>query len=265
MENMTKNDDMVVVTGAEKGLCDRVAQVLTSAGIPVSLEPSGSSNSYLNPQPQKTSSAEALVVCGNGQSDAEVKLRQLSQAVEQSPVSVVVTDIRGAITYVNPQFCKLTGYAFEEVVGRNPRILKSGSQDTMYYTSMWKTIASGDIWHGEFHNFKKNGESYWEQASISPIRDAHGRITHYVAVKEDISARKKIEAEREQLITELQAALHKVKTLSGLLPICSGCKKIRTDGGYWQHVETYISSHTNAQFSHGLCPECMKKYFAGYV
>jgi PAS domain S-box-containing protein len=122
-----------------------------------------------------------------------LQLRKLSHAVEQSPVSIVITDLLGGIEYVNPKFCALTGYSFEEVRGKNPRILKSGSMPNESYRQMWATITSGEEWHGEFHNRKKNGELYWELASISPIRDDKGNVTHFVAMKEDITERKRME------------------------------------------------------------------------
>lgn len=123
----------------------------------------------------------------------EEQLRKLSQAVEQSPATVVITDTKGNIEYVNPKFTNLTGYSFEEAIGNNPRILKSGRQNADFYSDMWKTISNGSLWRGEFHNMKKNGDLYWESASISPIVDENGRITHYIAVKEDITARKEAE------------------------------------------------------------------------
>jgi PAS domain S-box-containing protein len=193
------------------------------------------------------------------------KIRQLSVAVEQSPASIVITNTAGDMEYVNPKFIELTGYTPAEVLGKNPRVLKSGEKSPDAYRELWKTISAGNEWRGEFHNKKKNGEFYWEFASISPIRDAAGRVTHYVAVKEDITARKKTEADRDQLIQELQKALANVKALSGLLPICAGCKKIRDDKGYWNQVENYIQKHSEAKFSHGMCPDCLKKWYPELV
>lgn len=127
----------------------------------------------------------------------EDELRKLSRAVEQSPSVVVITNLAGEIEYVNPKFTETTGYTPEEVYGRNPRILKSGETPPAEYARMWRTITSGGEWRGEFHNRRKNGELYWEQASLSGIKDASGTITHYLAVKEDITARKEAEdAER---------------------------------------------------------------------
>jgi PAS domain S-box-containing protein len=192
---------------------------------------------------------------------AEEKLRQLSTAVEQSPASILITDTAGDIEYVNPKFVQVTGYLLAEALGKNPRILKSGEKSPEAYRELWETISAGKEWSGEFHNKKKNGELYWESASISPIRDLAGRITHYVAVKEDITARKQTEAERDKLIQDLQEALANVKSLSGLLPICASCKKIRDDKGYWSQVESYISQHSEATFTHGICPDCIKKLY----
>ncbi|MCL5962336.1 MAG: PAS domain S-box protein [Chloroflexi bacterium] len=121
---------------------------------------------------------------------AERQLRKLSRAVEQSPSTIVITDAQGAIEYVNPKFTKLTGYTFEEALGQNPRILKTDKTPPETHKNLWRTITSGAEWQGEFCNKKKNGELYWESASISPIRNSQGIITHFVAVKEDITARK---------------------------------------------------------------------------
>jgi PAS domain S-box-containing protein len=124
---------------------------------------------------------------------AEGELKKLSRAVQQSPASVVITDRKGDIEYVNPKFTSLTGYTGEEALGKNPRILKSGMHSVEFYRDMWSVLASGNEWRGEFRNKKKNGELYWEYASISPIRDKFGEITHFIAVKEDITDRKKAE------------------------------------------------------------------------
>lgn len=130
---------------------------------------------------------------------AEEENRKLLRGIEQSPATIVITDIDGRIEYVNPKFTEVTGYTFEEAIGNNPRILKSGEKSPEEYKLMWETIKNGKEWRGEFHNKKKNGELYWEQASISPIKDDQGNITHFIAVKEDIT-------ELKRLIEELFAA-----------------------------------------------------------
>ena len=133
----------------------------------------------------------------------EDKIRILTSAVEQSPVSIVITGLDGEIEYVNPKFSQITGYSSEEAIGQNPRILKSGSKPSEDYKILWETITSGQEWHGEFLNVKKNGEHYFESASISPVFDEYGKIAHYIAVKEDITDRKK----KEEQINTLSAVV----------------------------------------------------------
>jgi PAS domain S-box-containing protein len=124
---------------------------------------------------------------------SEETLTKLSTAVEQSPSVITITNLKGDIEYVNPKFTKVTGYYPNEVLGKNPRILKSGNYDNENYYSIWEKIANGEEWHGEFYNKKKNGELYWETASISPILNKYGEITNYVKVAEDITQRKRNE------------------------------------------------------------------------
>lgn len=134
----------------------------------------------------------------------ETELRKLSKAITQSPVSVVITDIEGAIEYVNPRYCEVTGYTSDETIGQNPRILNAGIQPKEYFKNLWDTILSGDIWYGEFCNRKKNGEIYWESASISPLTDNNGKITHFVGIKEDITERRKMEVELKKAKQEAE-------------------------------------------------------------
>jgi PAS domain S-box-containing protein len=136
----------------------------------------------------------------------EEELSKLTRAVENSPVSVLITDINGNISYVNPWFSQVTGYGLEEVVGRNPRILKSGKHHSNYYKILWDTITKGEIWHGEFLNKKKNGELYWEQASISPVFDGKGNIINYVAIKDDITEHKRRDTELRKAKEEAERA-----------------------------------------------------------
>lgn len=126
---------------------------------------------------------------------AEENLRKLSHAVEQSQVSIVITNKDGVIEYVNPKFCEVTGYSIEEVIGQNPRILKSGEWKPESYKGLWNNITTGRNWTGIFHNRKKNGELFWESAHISPIKNESGFVTHFIAVKEDIT--EKVKAEEE--------------------------------------------------------------------
>ncbi|BDU73616.1 diguanylate cyclase domain-containing protein [Mesoterricola silvestris] len=121
------------------------------------------------------------------------RIKILIKAIEQSPVSVIITDPRGVIQYVNPKFTKLMGYTLEEAVGQTPRILKGGFLTREFYTNLWDTILAGNEWHGLFHNRTKQGDLVWELASISPIRDDNGVITHFVGVKEDITELKRLQ------------------------------------------------------------------------
>ncbi|MBK8957315.1 MAG: PAS domain S-box protein [Proteobacteria bacterium] len=128
---------------------------------------------------------------------AEDALRKLSLAVEQSPNSIVITDLDAHIEYVNARFCEITGYSAEEAYGQNPRILRSGSTSSAEYAAMWDKLVHGQSWVGEFVNKRKDGTEYIEWAQISPVRQADGTITHYVATKEDITAKKRQEKELE--------------------------------------------------------------------
>lgn len=118
------------------------------------------------------------------------QVRKLTAAVEQSPIAIIITDEQAVIEYVNPRFVELTGYGAGEILGQNPRLLKSGEVPPAQYEEMWKTLSSGLTWRGQLINRKKNGDLFWENAVISPIRDQTGRITNYVALKEDITQQK---------------------------------------------------------------------------
>jgi PAS domain S-box-containing protein len=130
-----------------------------------------------------------------GRQRAERELRKLSRAIEQSPNSIFITNIKGIIEYVNPTTIKLTGYSSDELIGQNPRIFSTGEKQKEEYALLWETITVGKEWKGEFHNKKKNGELFWESATISPIINDDGEITNYVAINEDITERKKLTME----------------------------------------------------------------------
>ncbi len=136
----------------------------------------------------------------------EEQLRKLSCAIEQSPSIVVITDTLGAIQYVNPRFTQLTGYTREAVMGKNPRILKSGDISPEVYKELWETISAGNEWRGEFCNKKKNGELYWETACISPIKNPDGTISSYIGVAEDVTRIRQEEKEKQNLIEQLYHA-----------------------------------------------------------
>lgn len=160
--------------------------------------------------------------------ESEEKLKILSLAVDQNPASIVITDIQGNIEYVNPKFTLLTGYSSNDVIGKNPRILKSGMTSIQEYKNLWDTITRGGEWRGEFQNLKKNGEFYFESAWISPITDESGAITHFLAVKEDITERKNSEK--------------KIKTLSEAIEQSPTCIIITDANGKIEFVNSKFAS-----------------------
>jgi len=133
----------------------------------------------------------------------EYELRKLSLAVEHSPASIAITNARGIYEYVNPRFVQVTGYTLAELAGKTPRILKSGESPAEDYAALWASISAGKEWSGEFHNRKKNGELYWDRASITPIVAPDGTITHFLSVQEDVTERKRAEAELQRSHAEL--------------------------------------------------------------
>ena len=139
----------------------------------------------------------------------EEEIRRLLRAIEQAPSAVVITDTAGNIEYANPKFTHLTGYPFDEAVGKNIRILKSGETPPEVYTQLWGTITAGKEWRGELRNKKKNGEFYWEFSSICAIINSEGMTTHYVAVKEDIAQRKEIERLKDEFVSVVS---HELRT-----------------------------------------------------
>lgn len=202
---------------------------------------------------------------------AEEDLRILSHAVEQSPISIIITDTTGKIEYVNPKFTQVSGYSREEAAGHNPRLLKSDETSPEEYRQLWTTILHGDTWRGEFHNRRKDGTLYWESASISPVLDDGGQVAHFVAVKEDITERKKAEealahrlAELEA-VTEISSELRKTQSraemmavilgkLAGLLKADGAAFAMRDPTSYETVVESAIGQfapNTDRRFATG--------------
>ncbi len=142
---------------------------------------------------------------------AEAENVRLATAIEQAAEGVLITDVDGAIQYVNPAFTRLTGYTRAEAVGQNPRFLKSGGHDFQFYQELWQTISAGHIWHGEMVNRRKDGTLYTEDTTIAPVRDSAGAITNFIAIKQDVTERKRAEdalrrqAALDELITKILA------------------------------------------------------------
>lgn len=160
-------------------------------------------------------------------------LNKLWCAIEQSSSVIVITNNWGIIEYVNPKFTQLTGYHSEEVIGKNPRILKPDSVSSGEFRKMWETISLGKEWRGEFCNKKKDGELYWEFASISPVKNANGVITHYVAVKEDITERKRADEERNNHLRELE----------DFMSFSTITNEAMQDESLFKHLSTALRTH----------------------
>ena len=186
-----------------------------------------------------------------GRKEGERTLRQLSQAVEQSPSAIVITDATGNIEYVNPKFTSLTGYSYEEVLGKNSRILKSGETPPEIYKELWDTITAGREWRGEFHNRKKDGELFWEHATIAPIMDKNGAITSFLAVKEDITDYKLLNeqflrAQRIENIGSLASGIaHDLNNI--LSPIMMACSILADDLTAETHKKLVLTIQEAAQ------------------
>jgi PAS domain S-box-containing protein len=166
----------------------------------------------------------------------EAERRRLARAVDQSPVTVVITDLTGAIDYANPQFTRSTGYTLEEVRGQNPRVLKSGAQPPEVYQQLWATISAGREWRGELCNRRKDGSLFWEEATISPVLDDKGQPTHYLAIKEDI--------------TEQRATLEKLREQAMLLEVTrDAIIVVNLDGGvtFWNRAAEKIYGWSAAE------------------
>lgn len=176
------------------------------------------------------------------QKDAELRLRQMSLAVDQSSNSVVITDTNGVIQYVNSAFVKTTGYSLSEVIGKNPSILQSGKTPVHLFTEMWGSISNGEEWSGQFINKKKNGEVYEEHVVVAPIRGEHGQITHYIATKENITELKKARKQAEKASKAkgefLAYMSHEIRTP---LNVILGMTNLVLEGDLETEQESYLN------------------------
>lgn len=201
--------------------------------------------------------------------EKEFLVTKLSKALESSPASVIITDIKGDIEYVNTKFEEVTGYSKEEVVGKNPRILKSGNNFKIDYTNLWQTILKGETWHGELKNIKKNGDFFWENATITSVKDSEGIISNFIALKEDITEKKAQEkkylyalfeaqeSEKLKFGEELHDSLSQIlSAMSFYLDACLNPKNTNTDQklGYLEKVKELSGDalRESRHISHGL-------------
>jgi PAS domain S-box-containing protein len=195
---------------------------------------------------------------------AEEAMSYLAALVESSEDAVIGKSLDGKILTWNSGAERIYGYTADEVRGRSVTMLYSPEHpdDSLL---LYDKIKNGErIERLDKVRVRKDGQLIDISLTLSPIKNAKGEVIGVSAIERDITARKKQEAERVKLIKDLREALTKIKTLRGLLPICASCKKIRDDRGYWQKVESYISQHTEAEFTHGICPECRTKLYPEY-
>jgi PAS domain S-box-containing protein len=195
------------------------------------------------------------------QKQAQTAVAYLAALVESSDDAIIGKTLEGVILTWNSGAERMYGYAAEEVVGRSISILVPPYRPEEW-SEIYEKLRQGEwIDRYETVRLKKDGTAVDVSLTLSPIRDAAGAVIGVSAIERDITARRRVEEERLKLIEELTYALAKIKTLKGLLPICASCKKIRDDGGYWQKVESYLSEHTDAEFTHGLCPDCLETLY----
>ena len=206
----------------------------------------------------------SLVLMFNKRLLVEVKTQEekFSKAFHSSPYAITLTRLSdGQIIEVNDGFVNITGYQYAEIMGKTTVGLHLWDKEEDHVVAVNELSKSGKVQGREFQFRKKSGEMITGllSAEIIPINNQEFILSSIC----DITERKWVELEREKLIRELQEALASVKQLSGMLPICASCKKIRDDKGYWNQVEVYIRDHSEAEFSHGICPECKEKLYPG--
>lgn len=184
---------------------------------------------------------------------------KLQQVLNNSPVSIVITDINGSIEHVNPHFTQTTGYALEEVIGKNPRILKSDFHPEKAYVKLWNTISHNQVWTGTFRNIKKSGEDYWESAIIAPVENNKGKITNYIAIKQEIT--EQVYLREQLLLKEDEKIINFEKTLETFVAIVED--RDTYTGGHSQRVASYC--RMIAQKMKYSIQECDLIYRAGIL
>ena len=181
-------------------------------------------------------------------------------AINSAIGGIIITDLNGAITFANQSFCKMFDNSNDNMIGMNAADLFS-TKEVRTFSDVLAIVDIGKDDTQEFVVKSKEGRSFVVEVSASNVTSSSGELVGRMASFIDITKRKEIEADREKLINKLQDALNKIKTLRGIIPICASCKKIRDDKGYWNQIEIYIRDHSEADFSHGICPECAEKLY----
>ncbi len=206
----------------------------------------------------------ALAVTVSERRRTEQKLAQLAAIVESSNDAIVAKALDGRILSWNQAAQRMFGYGSEEVVGQPITILVPPDHRNQVRDILDKIMRGERIDHYETVRVRKDGTRIPIDLTNSPIKDDTGKVIGVSSIKRDVTERKKAEEERNRLVLELSDALEKVKTLRGLLPICAACKKIRNDQGYWEQIEAYLKKHSEAEFTHGMCPECLDQFYPGW-
>ena len=188
---------------------------------------------------------------------------QLAAIVESSDDAITGKSLDGTIQTWNAAAERLYGYSSAEAIGKSIAMLMPPDRANEMGPLLERVARGEHVSHSEAIRRTKDGRQVEVSLTISPVRGSNGEIVAASTIARDITERKKAEREREGLVKQLKTALAEVKTLSGLLPICAHCKKIRDDQGYWNQIEFYILEHSNASFTHGICPECSKKLYPG--
>jgi PAS domain S-box-containing protein len=192
---------------------------------------------------------------------AGLALGELAAIVESSEDAIVGKALDGKIASWNDSARELYGYTEAEMMGQPIAMLVPPERGQELAPLMERVKRGEHISHFETTRRRKDGELVEVSLSMSPIRNSDGQIVGISTIAHDIAERKKAEREREGLVSELQKAMAEVKTLSGLLPICAHCKKVRDDKGYWNQIEIYVRERSNANFTHSVCPECAKRHY----
>ena len=185
------------------------------------------------------------------------QIKMLSHAMKSISDSVYITDKKNKIIFANKSFYTTYGFLEKEILQKSPEVFQ---KDTYKNNAKGNPVVNKDL-SDEYYHFRKNGSKFPVSLSRSGILDDYAVEIATVWVARDITERKRVEQGMRNLVSELQDALAKVKTLSGFIPICASCKKIRDDKGYWNQIEQYIKKHSDAEFSHSVCPDCAKKLY----
>lgn len=196
-----------------------------------------------------------------GEREAHLRFARLAAIVESSEDAIITKTLDGTILTWNAAAERLYGYTAAEAVGRSISMLMPPERNDDLLPLLARLARGEQLNHFETTRRARDGRLIEVSLSFSPVRDGTGRVVGASTIARDVSERRRAEREREQLVRQLQAALAEVKTLSGLLPICSHCKKIRDDQGYWNQIEMFIRARSNANFTHSICPECAQKMY----